>query len=556
MEVRKYRSSDEWIELYRPYFCLSKAKLQDLVEDFLNSLICGLESHNGITSANICIQKPLKVLDSCIFNLPSGKEQGIHYAIDMGGTNLRCVRVELRGNGESFVTYKKMALNDLRISKHKAIENNINIETGDNLFFNSDIQSFSILDKLASATDMFDAISNFFYDFLVSCGDINERILEFRDNNEAYTTFNSKIITKPLSTNLNKNNENQLQKYHEKDLKYQSNYFSVAFTFSFPTTQLSIANAHLISWTKGIETGRATLEPVEGYDVGNLLNSAFNRNKIPAHCKCIINDTVGTLLSAMYDLNSNMVGNNMSSYSNNSTPRQLTSNPVIGIVIGTGINACYIEPMSLFYGYKGVIINTECGDFTCSNLPITDCDLVLDWFSDNRGDQQFEKMISGTYLGELCRLLFIRVLQDKAPSIFFQSKIITTEDIANIASFDEDNTSINIDKIQRFIKSKYNVILDTSSCNTIKTMAIFVLKRAAGLVATVIAALIKKIENFQNGITVAVDGSVWTRVPKFQNYTKENLNLILGEQVSQFIQFYEADDGSGKGAAILAATMD
>ncbi|KAH8741918.1 hexokinase [Cryptosporidium ryanae] len=523
------------MESYRKHFFLTESKLKELVSDFSKSLELGLsekvskERNSANKNENLFTRKhqliPLKMLDSCVNKLPKGNETGIYYSIDMGGTNLRCIRIELREDGKNSTRYKKTKLNDLKIK---------NVDEKNEM---------TVLDNKVTSEEMFDEIATFFGKFLVECGDMPK---------------NEKNCN---STNFSKNA------------------FDITFTFSFPTEQVEVGKANLITWTKGIETGRSTFLPVEGRDVGELLNSAFSRKNIPAHCKYIINDTIGTLISAIYDSNCT----NFRNITDNKTNIQIKSsdeledntctiprenglkrlkigtenkNPCVGVVIGTGLNSCYIEPNSEQYGYKGLIINTECGDFYSSNLPITDCDLTLDWNSDNRGEQLFEKMISGNYLGEICRLLFIKSLKDATPKVFFKSNSVSTENISNIIRLFENSQNGNFSELVSYLQNTFSCELSPNSERIIAELSLFVLNRAAQLVSVMISALFKRLESHNSsGISVAIDGSIWTKNPIFRRIVRESLCTILGDNANELVQVFVSDDGSGKGAAVLAAVI-
>ena len=79
-----------------------------------------------------------------------------------------------------------------------------------------------------------------------------------------------------------------------------------------------------------------------------------------------------------------------------------------GMVMGTGMNTCCVLPAEripkLGQSEAGarMLVNLESGSFT--DVPQGDFDRALDAASENPGAYLFEKMISGRYLGELCRL--------------------------------------------------------------------------------------------------------------------------------------------------------
>ncbi|MFS7950386.1 putative hexokinase [Helianthus anomalus] len=61
-----------------------------------------------------------------------------------------------------------------------------------------------------------------------------------------------------------------------------------------------------------------------------------------------------------------------------------------------------------------MVINMEWGNFRSSHLPLTEYDNTLDAESLNPGEQIFEKMISGMYLGELVRRVLCRMADEAA----------------------------------------------------------------------------------------------------------------------------------------------
>lgn len=91
----------------------------------------------------------------------------------------------------------------------------------------------------------------------------------------------------------------------------------LGFTFSFPCQQRGLASGELIKWTKGF-----TASNVEGHDIVSLLEKAIlKRGDINVDVTALLNDTTGCLMSCAWK-----------------HPKCR-----IGLIIGTGTNACYIE---------------------------------------------------------------------------------------------------------------------------------------------------------------------------------------------------------------------
>eukprot|EP01121_Diplochlamys_sp_Union-15-3_P019515 TRINITY_DN7384_c0_g1_i1.p1 TRINITY_DN7384_c0_g1~~TRINITY_DN7384_c0_g1_i1.p1 ORF type:complete len:278 (-),score=67.56 TRINITY_DN7384_c0_g1_i1:710-1543(-) len=107
-----------------------------------------------------------------------------------------------------------------------------------------------------------------------------------------------------------------VQDFYQQQEKKVSGDAPLGFTFSFPVQQTSINSGTLIQWTKGF-----TAPHVEGEDIVKLLNDSFKREKIHVEVAALVNDTVGTLLTKSY------------------TDPECE----VGVILGTGSNACYVE---------------------------------------------------------------------------------------------------------------------------------------------------------------------------------------------------------------------
>ena len=82
----------------------------------------------------------------------------------------------------------------------------------------------------------------------------------------------------------------------------------------------------------------------------------------------------------------------------------------IGLILGTGTNACYLEDIknienldpNMFPGQDHMVVNTEWGAFGDNgelDFVRTKWDKAVDEMSVNPGKQIFEKMISGKFFG-------------------------------------------------------------------------------------------------------------------------------------------------------------
>eukprot|EP01053_Blabericola_migrator_P005871 Blabericola_migrator_1__5870@NODE_2972_length_2149_cov_966_886167_g1860_i0_p1_GENE_NODE_2972_length_2149_cov_966_886167_g1860_i0NODE_2972_length_2149_cov_966_886167_g1860_i0_p1_ORF_typecomplete_len514_score97_75Hexokinase_1/PF00349_21/8_5e53Hexokinase_2/PF03727_16/5_2e46DUF2964/PF11177_8/0_16_NODE_2972_length_2149_cov_966_886167_g1860_i02421783 len=312
--------------------------------------------------------------------------------------------------------------------------------------------------------------------------------------------------------------------------------FDVGFTFSYPCVSRNVASSALTVWTKGFETGRDTEDPVEGVDVGELMNKAFERKRLPLRVNCIANDTVGTLLSCAYSLPLNK-------------PRC-----AVGLILGTGMNACYVDDNCLPYGYHSKIINIECGNFN-RDLPRSNVDTEID-FADvgGRGRQHLEKMVSGAYMGEICRRTIVKVFQYKAPPLMWQPQTFTAEDAATCVG-DKSPTLV---VVGRKCQERFGVSFTEAELRMIRDLCVQIFDRGAAMAAVIIASTCLKSGRLQEalgGVTVGIDGSLYKHNAFFREGIVKYLGVILGPKQAALIQLENSDDGSGLGAAILAAIV-
>lgn len=309
----------------------------------------------------------------------------------------------------------------------------------------------------------------------------------------------------------------------------------LGFTFSFPLRQLGLTKGLLVTWTKGFNC-----EGVVDRDVVQLLKDAIaRRGDVQIDVCAILNDTTGTLMSCAWK----------------------NHNCRIGLIVGTGSNACYVESVEeteLFdeadNGKSHVLVNTEWGAFGDNgalDFVRTEFDDEVDKHSINPGKQVFEKMISGMYMGELVRLVIVKMVKagvlfrGQNSNVLMTRGLFFTKYVSEIEA-DEPGSYTNC----RLVLDELG--LDDASdedCANVRYICECVSKRAAHLVSSGIAMLINKMD--EPHVTVGVDGSVYRFHPKFHNLMVEKITQLLKPGLSFDLMLSE--DGSGRGAALVAA---
>ncbi|GAA5962917.1 hypothetical protein JCM8115_007040 [Rhodotorula mucilaginosa] len=319
----------------------------------------------------------------------------------------------------------------------------------------------------------------------------------------------------------------------------------MGFTFSYPCEQERIDHGVLIRWTKGFGAPGA-----EGKDCAAMFKQGLEKFKTPVEMVALINDTTGTLIA--------------SSYVDQATRA--------GIIFGTGCNAAYMEKVANIPKIKHLnlpedaemAINCEWGAFdstTHEHLPRTSYDVHIDETSNKPGEQAFEKMIAGLYLGEIFRLIMCEMIDEGI--LFLGQETYKVEkpfvfDTAFLSLIESDPTDELLTVTGLFT---HFFSLDTTIAERqfMRRLATLIGTRAARLSACGIAAIVSKqglLDEISDPKTqtigIATDGSLYNKYPKFPQRLEEGLVDIFGEK-GRAIKTYHAEDGSGVGAAVIAA---
>ncbi|CAI4223086.1 unnamed protein product [Auanema sp. JU1783] len=316
----------------------------------------------------------------------------------------------------------------------------------------------------------------------------------------------------------------------------------LGFTFSFPCEQHGLTEATLINWTKGF-----TASGVVGADVVTMLREACARRKdIDIDVVAVLNDTVGTLMACAFKQNTCQ----------------------IGVIVGTGTNACYMEKIDRISKLEGqvdlddglpdeMIINTEWGAFGDDGslgFIRTDFDDIVDQSSFNPGKQLFEKMISGMYLGEVTRVILERLTRDHLLfdgdyEAISKRGCFPTKYLSEIESDLLEDDDCTFQKTYQILEDIGIERVSNADCANVAYVCTLASTRAAYLTAAAIATLLNRMD--KEHVTVGVDGSVFRFHPSFPKLLDEKIDQLIHGDLEYELMLSE--DGSGRGAALVAA---
>lgn len=317
----------------------------------------------------------------------------------------------------------------------------------------------------------------------------------------------------------------------------------LGFTFSYPASQDKITEGILQRWTKGFD-----ISGVEGKDVVPMLQAEIEKLLVPVKIVALVNDTTGTLVASMYT----------------------DSEAKMGLIFGTGVNGAYYDVCGKVPKLEGrlgddishdtpMAINCEYGSFDNEHLvlPRTQYDVQIDVESPRPGEQSFEKMISGYYLGEVLRLILLDLAEKQ---VLFHGQNLEklhepyVMDAEYPATMAED-TSSGLQVVEHWLE-KVGVEGNMEERPFIKSVCHLIGKRSARLAVCGIAAICKK-RDYKTA-HCAADGSVYHKYTGFGERAAEGLRDIFGwpEGEDDPIVIVPAEDGSGVGAAVIAALTE
>jgi hexokinase len=139
-----------------------------------------------------------------------------------------------------------------------------------------------------------------------------------------------------------------------------------------------------------------------GQDLGEIIKLSCQQKGLHVELSAIVNDSSATLLSAAY----------------------VSPSTRFGLILGTGVNIAGHLPVTTIgrpkYGERPdswhekashVIVNTELGMFGKGILPLTKWDHLLKKAHPLPDFQPLEHLVSGYYLGEICRYALLEAIK-------------------------------------------------------------------------------------------------------------------------------------------------
>ena len=305
---------------------------------------------------------------------------------------------------------------------------------------------------------------------------------------------------------------------------------AVGFCFSYPAEASAEGDAKLLVWTKQIQAPAI---------VGQWVGAEMAKRLDPKPSKIqVVNDTVATLLAGKA---TEKPGQKFSAY--------------LGFILGTGTNVAYIEkntniPKLVNPPEGAMAINTESGGF--NKIAQSAFDEAMDKKTADCGNQRFEKMIAGAYLGRIGLEVFKAAAKEGFFSAAAKDAVLG---LGALESYDLDNFCAKYDNGKPNPLDK--VFADEADAAMARRLATPVFERAAILTAVHLAAFIIKTGGGTDPsapVCVCIDGSTYykTRVVSFPEIVKKELDAMLAQRNIAFELTVCPDDAPMIGSAVAA----
>lgn len=304
----------------------------------------------------------------------------------------------------------------------------------------------------------------------------------------------------------------------------------IGWCFSYPADATPTLDARLARWTKNIRA-----PGIVGQYVGVELLKRLGGGEI-----AIVNDTVATLLAAK------------------ATEGNRVYSSYIGFILGTGTNCAYVEKCANITKLGAaanvggdMIVNAESGGF--NRIEQSAFDKAMDAKTVQCGQNVFEKMISGAYLGGIG----LEIYRAAAKAGMFSKKAAAAiVGLGALETMDFDNFCASHEVAGR-ANPLNSVFSGADDAKMARRLGLPVFERAAALTAVHLAAFAIKSgagESEEAPIAINADGSTYykTRAIPFAATVKKELDKLLGRRNIHYEITPQVDDAPMVGAAIAA----
>ncbi|MDR2541999.1 MAG: hexokinase, partial [Treponema sp.] len=311
-----------------------------------------------------------------------------------------------------------------------------------------------------------------------------------------------------------------------------ANVEGIGFTFSYPAEITSDAEGICLAFCKECDAPQ-----VIGKHLGANLREALNRKG----CKyngpiVLLNDTTATLLSGLAVI-----------------PPEGVPGPVIGFILGTGLNTAYPESFIPKIGYNNLespqIVVCESGGANISNLG--QLDREFDNTTKNTGSHILEKTVSGAYLGPLTLHILKQAVKDKVLCFAKSDELLVMPHLETIAL----NEFLCAPLAAQGPLGSLFASSEGDAVAALQYIASIIAERGAFFSAAVLAATIQKTNadlKPYSPVRIAVEGTTYMLFKGMRRSIESHLHQMMIGDIPRSYVISPVEQASLFGAAVAA----
>lgn len=282
------------------------------------------------------------------------------------------------------------------------------------------------------------------------------------------------------------------------------------------------------------------IEGIIGQKIGESVKNALKRIGCDDNKRVIVvNDSVTTLLGGLIASQ----GSDFDDY--------------IGFILGTGINASYVESTSNIHklstalGSGMMVINTESGAYGKFTQGLID--KAYDQTLNDPGNWIYEKMVSGCYQGGLYYTAFLKAAEAGLLSKHFESKLksasfLTSKQIDEYVDFPDGDgflTSCCADQ-------------ESEDRITLYYLIHALVERSAKFVAANLAAIMLKTEKGRNPlkpVCITIEGSTYYNSRLFRDKLNFYIKQCMNDELGIYCKLNRVENANLTGAAVACLSL-
>ncbi len=303
---------------------------------------------------------------------------------------------------------------------------------------------------------------------------------------------------------------------------------NIGFCFSYPVEMQEDGDGILINFSKEVKA-----PDVEGSHIVKELSAALKEHGWNGDLHIsLLNDTVSALLAGAANV-----------------PEGKKYSSFIGFILGTGMNAAYIQEASgEYHGLKTQIINCELGKF--DKVARSDFDIAFDKKSEKPGVGVLEKLCSGAYLGPVAYEALVAAAKDK----LFSEKVC--ENLLALNSLSQ----VEADRFLHAPHSKSTILGailfehgNETDCERLFCLLDALVERCARLAAAILAACEIKSgagKKATEPVCIVCNGTSFYKTYKVRERTAGYLEEILVRQRALYFELMEKENDITLGTAV------